>query len=68
MTQEELREAALEVGYTPELIRLVFVELDNCDFARFAPAASAQDEMKETLQRVERLLEGLHTVTPRSRT
>lgn len=68
MTQDELREAALEVGYTPELLRQVFVELDNCDFARFAPADTADDEMRETLQRVQNLLEALHAVKPRSRT
>lgn len=65
MTHDELRHAARQVGYEEALVDGVIVELENCDFARFAPQGSASNRMRETLERVSELLRKLEGVQPR---
>ncbi|MGM0574195.1 MAG: BatD family protein [Myxococcota bacterium] len=67
MTHEEIRQAGVEAGYPKELMDEVVVELENCDFARFAPSGSAEEQMRESLGRVEALLKRLDRVQPRRR-
>ncbi|MCA9517466.1 MAG: protein BatD [Myxococcales bacterium] len=65
MTHDELRQAARQIGYDEALVDGVIVELENCDFARFAPQGSASSRMRETLDRVSELLRKLDRVQPR---
>jgi len=67
MTHDEVRGAAREAGYPPDLVDRVIVEMENCDFARFAPHGSASDRMRETLDRTASLLGELDRVNPRRR-
>ncbi len=67
MTHDELREAAGQAGYPRELLDAVVVELENCDFARFAPAAVVGQQMRESLSRAEELVRRLEAVEPRRR-
>lgn len=67
MTHDEVRRAASEAGYPGELVERVIVEMENCDFARFAPHGSASDRMRETLDRAAALLAELDRHTPRRR-
>ena len=48
-----------------DLIDAVIVELENCDFARFAPSQDAEEDMRDALDRAQRLLRRLDAVTPR---
>ncbi len=59
LTREELAARLAAAGCPEELGEAVLGELDNCDFARFAPSASGGREMAETLQRARRLLDRL---------
>lgn len=59
LTREELTARMADAGYPVELGEQVLGELDNCDFARFAPSASGGREMAETLQRGRRLVDRL---------
>jgi hypothetical protein len=65
LTHDELREAARQAGYPAELLDAVIVELENCDFARFAPAGSVDAQMREAAARVQELLGRLDGVDPR---
>lgn len=67
MTHDELRRAAAAAGYPPDLLEAVVVELENADFARFAPAAAQSERMRETLDRVEALVKKLDAVNPERR-
>ncbi len=67
MTHDELRAAARDTGYRPDLVDAVIVELENCDFARFAPQGSASDKMRETRERTATLLRDLDQTSPRRR-
>ena len=67
MTHEELRAACREVGYSDEVITRLIDEIDNCDFARFAPVSNQEASMKEAQQRVADLLRDLNAVIPRRR-
>jgi hypothetical protein len=51
MVNEQMRGALIAVGYSPELVERLVVELENCDFARFAPGADADDKMTAALER-----------------
>ncbi len=64
MTHDELREAALARGYSADDVDAAIVELENCDFARFAPAASATRQMRETLDRVAGIVARLDVIQP----
>jgi|GEM_PF-1146118 len=63
-THDELRRAAQARGFSAELMDEVITELENCDFARFAPAESANADMKATVDRVEALIAKLAGVKP----
>ena len=64
MTHDELRSAATERGYPVADADAAIVELENCDFARFAPAASAEQQMRDSLERARALIKRLDAVEP----
>ena len=59
LTRDELRQELLEQGFEADLVEALCQELDNCDFARFAPSASGDQQMKETLARTRGILDRL---------
>lgn len=67
MTHGEVRVAARAAGYPQELVDRWVVEMENCDFARFAPSGSAADKMKEAGQRVAALVDDLERIQPERR-
>lgn len=67
MTHESLRASLRGFGYAPELIDGLVVELENCDFARFAPSQDAEEDMRDALDRAQRLLRRLDGITPKER-
>lgn len=56
LTLAELRAHLERSGFQPETAEAVVRELENCDFARFAPSASGPGEMRAALRRVRTLL------------
>lgn len=62
MTRGELAGRLEAAGFSPEQVAAVTEELENCDFARFAPSASGEAQMDETLARVKQLLNQLSRV------
>ena len=64
LTHDELRTAALPCGYAPDVMDEVITELENCDFARFAPSDSATRDMRDTVARIDALLGKLAAVKP----
>jgi hypothetical protein len=64
MTHETLRAALQRSGYGSEMIDSLIVELENCDFARFAPSQDAEEDMRDALERAQRLLRRFDGVTP----
>jgi len=67
MTHQEVRHAARLAGYPADLVDAWVVEMENCDFARFAPAGSAADRMREAAARVGALVDALDKVAPERR-
>jgi hypothetical protein len=67
MTHSEVRLATRAAGYPQELVDRWVVEMENCDFARFAPSGSAADKMKEAGQRVAALIDDLEHIQPERR-
>jgi hypothetical protein len=67
MTHVEVRQAARAAGYPADLIDAWVVEMENCDFARFAPSGSASDRMREAAGRVAQLVDKLDQVQPERR-
>jgi len=59
LTRPQLAAGLTERGFPDELIQRISDELDNCDFARFTPAASAPEEMRAALERTEALVEDI---------
>jgi hypothetical protein len=59
MTHDILRTTASGAGFDSKLLDDVIAELENADFARFAPAATLQTQMKETLKRIQAMVEEL---------
>lgn len=59
MTHDAIRRFFSEKGCDSELAELLISELENCDFARFAPAAVRKEEMQRSLDRSLALLEAL---------
>lgn len=55
-TLGELREYLIARGFDRETVEATVKELENCDFARFAPSASGPGEMRAALRRVKALL------------
>jgi hypothetical protein len=64
LTLEELRFHLLGRGFQSETAEAVVKELENCDFARFAPSASEPDEMRAALRRVSALIGWIERVKP----
>jgi hypothetical protein len=62
LTREELRQEMEQRGFPEELAEAVIRELDNCDFARFAPSASGDQQMSEAAQRVRQIVERIARV------
>ena len=58
---------ARAAGYPADLADAWVVEMENCDFARFAPTGSAADKMREAAARVSALIDGLEKVAPERR-
>jgi hypothetical protein len=56
LTLGELREHLIARSFERETTEAVVKELENCDFARFAPSASGPGEMRAALRRVRALL------------
>jgi hypothetical protein len=56
LTLSELRLHLEKHGFDKETAESVVKELENCDFARFAPSASGPGEMRAALRRVRTLL------------
>ena len=59
MTHDTLRAHLVQGGASDELASGIITELENCDFARFAPASSRDEEMRRSLDRAGKLLEQL---------
>jgi hypothetical protein len=56
MTLAELGPFLRKRGFPEETAAAIVDELENCDFARFAPAAAAESELKAAVKRVRGLL------------
>jgi hypothetical protein len=65
MTRDELRARLGAAGFPADLVEEVLGELDNCDFARFAAAASGDQQMGEALTRTRQLVARLSRVSLR---
>jgi hypothetical protein len=57
LTRDELRDAMQQRGMPEDVSEALVRELDNCDFARFAPSASGDQQMGEAVQRARQLVE-----------
>jgi hypothetical protein len=64
MTREQLRAYLGARGFPEETVDALARELENCDFARFAPSASGPGEMRAALRRVRALLTAIERVRP----
>jgi hypothetical protein len=64
LTLAELRAHLESRGFPKETAEAVVKELENCDFARFAPSASGPGEMRAALRRVRLLLGMIEKARP----
>jgi hypothetical protein len=64
LTRDQLRRLLGDRGFPPETIDAIVSELENCDFARFAPSASGPGEMRAAMRRVRDLLGAIERVRP----
>jgi hypothetical protein len=64
LTLSELRTHLEKHGFDKETAEAVVKELENCDFARFAPSASGPGEMRAALRRVRTLLGWIEKTRP----
>ncbi len=64
LTLGELRTHLEQRGFSKETAEAVVHELENCDFARFAPSASGPGEMRAALRRVRTLLGWIERARP----
>jgi hypothetical protein len=62
LTSTELSQALTEYGVDPDLRDRLVSQLEECDFARFAPAAAETKQMEDALARTRRLLTELDRV------
>lgn len=67
LTLAELRDHLVARGFEREAAEAVVQELENCDFARFAPSASGPGEMRAALRRVRALLSEIERQRPLER-
>jgi hypothetical protein len=63
MTRDELMVALRDRG-GEQMAADVLTELDNCDFARFAPLASRKSEMRACFDRLPELLSRIERMEP----
>lgn len=63
--RERIRALLLEAGAAEQAIDALLSELDNCDFARFAPGANQSATEQATLQRCEQAIATLDRVETR---
>jgi hypothetical protein len=56
MTRDELREFLRKKGFDNPLINAIDLELEQCDFARFAPSMANATEMRAAQRKVKELL------------
>jgi hypothetical protein len=64
LTLGELRTHLEQSGFSKETTEACVRELENCDFARFAPSASGPGEMRAALRRVRNLLGWIERARP----
>lgn len=62
MTRDELRRELARSGAATELVEAFVAELENCDFARFAPSAVRDEEMRQALDRARAVIASLERV------
>ncbi|MBI5527508.1 MAG: BatD family protein [Deltaproteobacteria bacterium] len=56
LTVDQVRDLMREAGVDEVLSARVIQEVENCDFARFAPSATRREEMERSLERTRELL------------
>src|SRR5690606_23943766 len=64
--RERLRGALLELGAAAKAVDALLVELDNCDFARFAPGGHLAKEAEMTKDRLRAIIAELDRTPRRS--
>jgi BatD DUF11 like domain len=64
LTLAELRAHLLARGFEKETAEAIVKELENCEFARFAPSASGPGEMRAALRRTRTLLGWIEKARP----
>jgi hypothetical protein len=64
MTRDELRTLLAAKNFPQATIDKLVGELENCDFARFAPSASGPGEMRAAIRRARELLREIEKVKP----
>jgi hypothetical protein len=64
LTLSELRALLEERGFPEQVTAAILSEVENCDFARFAPREARVEEMRKALSRVRKLLDGLDRIRP----
>lgn len=64
LTRDDLRALLATRGFPTATIDGLVSELENCDFARFAPSASGPGEMRAALRRAKDLLALIEKVRP----
>jgi uncharacterized protein with GYD domain len=65
LTRDDLRGKLVARGFPEETVEALVRELENCDFARFAPSASGPGEMRAASRRARALLGAIERVQPR---
>ena len=66
LTHGQLRRRLVELGADPEFAEAVVAELENTDFARYAPVNMRDDEMRGSLERSWRLVASLNRLPRRA--
>jgi hypothetical protein len=64
MTRDRLHDLLVARNFPAETVEAIVRELENCDFARFAPSASGPGEMRAAMRRVRALLTAIERVRP----
>lgn len=67
LTHAQVRATARHAGYPDDIVEQLVVEMENCDFARFAPSGAAADKMREAHGRIAALIAQLDHVEPTRR-
>ncbi|HKA86651.1 MAG TPA: BatD family protein [Haliangiales bacterium] len=64
LTRDQLRDLLSARGFPEPTVKGLVTELETCDFARFAPAASGPGEMRSALRRTKSLLGAIEQGRP----